>query len=105
MVFDLQLGFLYEISLSKDQFIRLSIDKGDLALALVLYDPAGKKLLEQVSHGYELLIPLFRLISARGDSSSLLLPNSGRYCLGGRAKRRRPACFAREGCREAAIGP
>ena len=46
---------LYEISLSKDQLLRLSIDKGDLALALVLYDPAGKKLLEQVSHGYELL--------------------------------------------------
>ena len=45
----------YEISLSKDQLVRLSIDKGDLALALVLYDPAGKKLLEQVSHGYELL--------------------------------------------------
>jgi CHAT domain-containing protein len=45
----------YEISLSKDQLLRLSIDKGDLALALVLYDPAGKKLLEQVSHGYEVL--------------------------------------------------
>ena len=46
---------LYEISLSKDQLLRLSIDKGDLALALVLYDPAGTKLFEQVSHGYELL--------------------------------------------------
>lgn len=46
---------LYEISLSKDQLVRLSIDKGDLALALVIYDPAGKKLFEQVSHGHELL--------------------------------------------------
>lgn len=46
---------LYEISLGKDQLLRLSIDKGDSAVALVLYDPAGKKVLEQVSHGYELL--------------------------------------------------
>jgi CHAT domain-containing protein len=46
---------LFEISLSSGQLLRLSIDKGDLALSLVLYDPAGQKLIEQVSHGYEVL--------------------------------------------------
>lgn len=46
---------LFEISLDPGQLFRFSIDKGDLALSLVLYGPAGQKMLEQVSHGYEVL--------------------------------------------------
>jgi CHAT domain-containing protein/Flp pilus assembly protein TadD len=46
---------LFEISLTAGQLLRLSLDKGDLALALVLYDPSGQKLIAQVSHGYEVL--------------------------------------------------
>ena len=46
----------FEISLTHpDQLIRFSISKGDLALSVVLTGPAGQKLLEQVSHSYELL--------------------------------------------------
>ena len=46
---------LFEISLDPGQLFRISINKGDLALSLVLYGPSGQKMLEQVSHGYELL--------------------------------------------------
>jgi CHAT domain-containing protein/Tfp pilus assembly protein PilF len=46
---------LFEISLRPGQFLRLSIDKGDLALSLMVYDPSGNKLIEEVSHGYEVL--------------------------------------------------
>ena len=46
---------LFEIALAAGQFLRFSIDKGDLALSLVLFSPAGQKVLEQVSHDYELL--------------------------------------------------
>jgi CHAT domain-containing protein len=46
---------LFEISLNPGQLFRFSIDKGDLALSLVLHGPAGQKMLEQVSHGYEVL--------------------------------------------------
>jgi CHAT domain-containing protein len=46
---------LFEVSLSPGQLLRLSIDKGDLALSLTLYDPAGQKLLERVSYEYETL--------------------------------------------------
>jgi CHAT domain-containing protein/tetratricopeptide (TPR) repeat protein len=37
------------------QLLRFSINKGDLALSLVVYGPQGQKLLQQVSHSYELL--------------------------------------------------
>jgi CHAT domain-containing protein/tetratricopeptide (TPR) repeat protein len=46
---------LFEISLTAGQLLRFSLDKSDLALSLVLYSPTGEKLLEQVSHDYELL--------------------------------------------------
>lgn len=46
----------FEISLvDPGQQLRFSISKGDLALSVALYAPAGQKLLEQVSHSYELL--------------------------------------------------
>ncbi|HEX6187454.1 MAG TPA: CHAT domain-containing protein [Pyrinomonadaceae bacterium] len=45
----------FEISLASGDLFQLLVDKGDLALALVLYDPAGRKLIEQVSRGYEVL--------------------------------------------------
>lgn len=46
---------LLEISLTPGQLLRLSLEKGDVALLLALYDPEGQKLIEQVSHGYEVL--------------------------------------------------
>lgn len=46
---------LFEISLAPGEILQFSLDKGDLALALAIYDPAGQKLLGQVSHGYEVL--------------------------------------------------
>jgi CHAT domain-containing protein/Flp pilus assembly protein TadD len=46
---------LFEISLDSSQLLRFSINKGDLAMSLVIYGPAGQKMLEQVSHGYEVL--------------------------------------------------
>jgi tetratricopeptide (TPR) repeat protein len=45
----------FEIPSNPGQLFRFSIDKGDLALSLVVYDPAGQKILEQVSHDYEIL--------------------------------------------------
>lgn len=46
---------LVEISLSLGQILRLSMNKGDLAVSLTLYDPGGWKLLERISYGYETL--------------------------------------------------
>ena len=43
----------FGISMSQGQLLRLSVDKGDLALSIVLYDPTGIRVLEQVSHDYE----------------------------------------------------
>lgn len=45
----------FRISLSAGQLFRFSIEKGDLALSLALYDPKGQKLNEQVSQRYEML--------------------------------------------------
>lgn len=44
---------VFEIWLSRGDLLRLSLDKGDFALSLTLYDPGSQKLLEQVSFGYE----------------------------------------------------
>jgi CHAT domain-containing protein len=44
---------VFEIWLSRGDLLRLSLDKGDFALSLALYDPRSQKLLEQVSFGYE----------------------------------------------------
>ncbi len=57
------------IWLSHGDLLRLSIDKGDFALSLTIYDPAGKKLLEQVSYCFE---PL---------DLSILSESAGKYVL------------------------
>jgi CHAT domain-containing protein/Flp pilus assembly protein TadD len=41
--------------LTTGRLLRLSLDKGDLALSLILYDASGQKLIEEVSHGFEVL--------------------------------------------------
>jgi CHAT domain-containing protein/tetratricopeptide (TPR) repeat protein len=46
---------VFEISLHQNQLLRLSIDKGDLLLSLVLYDPEGRKVIQQLSRVYEVL--------------------------------------------------
>ena len=43
----------FEILLAPGQLFQVLVDKGDLALSLALYDPAGQKLFEQISHVYE----------------------------------------------------
>lgn len=45
----------FRITLPAGQLFRFSIEKGDLALSLRLYDPDGQKLIEQVSQRYEML--------------------------------------------------
>jgi CHAT domain-containing protein len=45
----------FGISLSPGDLLRFSVHKGDLALSLTLYDPAGQKLFEQVSLHHESL--------------------------------------------------
>lgn len=45
----------FEISLSQNQFLRISIDKGDLALSIILYGPTGEKLLEHISQEFEVV--------------------------------------------------
>lgn len=45
----------FEILLAPGQLFQVLVDKGDLALSLAFYDPAGQKLIEQVSHAYEAL--------------------------------------------------
>jgi tetratricopeptide (TPR) repeat protein len=57
---------VFEISLSAGQFLQFSIKKDDLSLSLVLYGPGGGKLIEQLSHSYELLE-----ISAPADSAGV----------------------------------
>jgi CHAT domain-containing protein/Flp pilus assembly protein TadD len=44
---------VFGISASPGYLFRCSIDKGDLALSLTLYDPAGERLFEQVSRRHE----------------------------------------------------
>ena len=45
----------FGIAAGRGQLLRFSLDKGDLALSTVLYDPSGKKLLERVSHDFEVI--------------------------------------------------
>lgn len=45
----------FQVSLNTGQLFRFSIEKGDLALSVILYDPDGQKLTEQVSKRYEIL--------------------------------------------------
>jgi len=44
---------VFGIWLSPGDLLRLSLDKGDLAISLTLYDPRRQKLVEQVSYSYE----------------------------------------------------
>lgn len=44
---------VFGISVSPGYLLRLSIDKGDLALSLSLYDPSGEKLFDRVSFHHE----------------------------------------------------
>lgn len=46
---------LFEIALDADQLLRLFVTKGDMAVSLTIYDPAGQKSFEQVSHRFEVL--------------------------------------------------
>jgi len=46
---------LFEVSLNRGDLIQFSLEKGDLALSLTLYDPGGQQLLERVSHCYEII--------------------------------------------------
>lgn len=45
----------FSISVEQGKMLRFSIDKGDLALLTILYDPAGNKLLEHVSQDFEVV--------------------------------------------------
>src|SRR5687768_9069420 len=45
----------FRIPLIAGKSLRLSIDKGDLAVAVALYDPTGIKLLEHPSRDFEVL--------------------------------------------------
>lgn len=44
---------VFTISLTRGQLLRLSVTKADLALKIVLFDPTGAKLLEQINRDYE----------------------------------------------------
>jgi CHAT domain-containing protein/Tfp pilus assembly protein PilF len=46
---------VFGIAISDGKLLRLSIDKGDIGLATTLYGPTGTRLLEHVSHDYELV--------------------------------------------------
>ncbi|HEY0729062.1 MAG TPA: tetratricopeptide repeat protein, partial [Pyrinomonadaceae bacterium] len=46
---------VFSISVEQGQLLRFSIDKGDLALLTILYDPAGNKLLEHISQDFEVV--------------------------------------------------
>jgi CHAT domain-containing protein/tetratricopeptide (TPR) repeat protein len=48
----------FELSLGARQYLRLSIEKGDLNLSATLFDPGGAKLFEYVSRRYERPEPL-----------------------------------------------
>lgn len=45
----------FEVSLVSDETFRVSVEKGDGLLKLDVYDPTGKKVIQQVSHVYEML--------------------------------------------------
>ena len=59
----------FAIVMEQEQLLRFSILKGDLAISIEAYDPAGTKLLEQVSHDYETI------------ESTLVAATSGTYKL------------------------
>ena len=44
---------VFDISLASRQYLRLSLNKGDLNLSLTLYGPGGQKLLERITRRYE----------------------------------------------------
>ena len=46
---------VFNISVEQGKLLRFSIDKGDLALLTILYDPAGNKLSEHVSQDFEVV--------------------------------------------------
>ena len=46
---------VFGVAVTKDQLLRFSIDKGDLALSTTLYGPTGRKLLEHVSQDFEIV--------------------------------------------------
>lgn len=45
----------FSISVEQGKLLRFSIDKDDLALSAILYDPAGARLLEHVSQDFEVV--------------------------------------------------
>lgn len=74
----------FEISLAFGQLLHLVLDKGDLAISVMLYDPAEQKLIEQVSHGYEVLefsLPTDSAGRYRLEISSLEKETSRQYQL------------------------
>ena len=46
---------VFAVAINKDQLLRFSIDKGDLALSTTLYGPTGRKLLEHFSQDFEIV--------------------------------------------------
>ena len=46
---------VFTVTASEGELIRLSVEKGDLLLATTLYGPTGVKLVEHVSHDFELV--------------------------------------------------
>src|SRR5262245_12483943 len=46
---------LFEVSLAGNQLLRFSLEKGDLAIRLIITDASGQKLIEQVSRRYEVM--------------------------------------------------
>ena len=46
---------VFSISVEQGKLLRFSIDKDDLALSAILYDPAGARLLEHVSQDFEVV--------------------------------------------------
>jgi CHAT domain-containing protein/lipopolysaccharide biosynthesis regulator YciM len=59
----------FQVSLNTGQLLRFLVEKGDLALSVILYDPDGQKLTEQVSQRYEIL------------ELSVLAESAGKYLL------------------------
>lgn len=59
----------FAIVMQPEQLLNFSIMKGDLAIKIEAYDPGGTKLLEQVSHNYEMI------------ESSLISETAGHYKL------------------------
>ena len=46
---------VFGVSIAESKLLRLSVDKGDMGLSTTLYGPTGTKLVEHVSHDYELV--------------------------------------------------